>query len=513
MKKEHVGLISLFIVSLIWGFAFIAVEYALDNGWNTFTILAVRGILSGLLMYPFALKSGIFKDKKVLIHSIIAGIFFFIGYTLQTLGQLESDVSNTAFYTCLYVIFTPFIAIFFGKKEVGVKTFVAAFLALLGIYFSAFLANGNTFRFYLGDILVIICGVFFALQIIWAGHYLNGKYNAISISSVMLLTMGLLSSVMIFITGETMPTSFKGFEGVFFAAIFSSGVCSILQLYGQKSVDSSTASIILSLETPIAFILAILMLGEEVNIFMIIGLVLMILGVVVAQVKFKKKKDFSKYEYLLIDVDDTLLDFKKAEHEAFKMLLSEFNIYYTDELYKIYHDENNRLWREFELGNISKDDIFNLRMIPLFKHLNIDSDPKEASYRFLNYLSMGAYLIDDTYNELERLSKKYKLYIISNGVAKVQYPRLESVDIMKFFSGIYISEEVGYNKPSKEFFEFIASDIENFDKSKALVIGDSLSSDMTGAINFGIDSCWFNPNGLESALKITYTISNLKEIG
>ena len=118
--KKQIGIISLFIVSLIWGLAFIAVDYALENGWNTFTILSIRGVLSGLMLLPFAIKDKIWKNKRIFFNTIIAGIFFFLGYALQTLGQQESSVINSAFYTCLYVIFTPFIALMFKKREVTV---------------------------------------------------------------------------------------------------------------------------------------------------------------------------------------------------------------------------------------------------------------------------------------------------------------------------------------------------------------------------------------------------------
>ena len=193
MKQKYIATISLFIVSLIWGVAFIAVDYALASGWNTFTILAVRGLLSGALLLPFALKDKIFKNKKLLINCIIAGAFFFLGYATQTLGQQASSVVNTAFFTCLYVVFTPFLALLFGKKEVTIKTFIAATVAIVGIYFLSVLGNESKFEFHIGDILLILCAIFFALQIIWAGHFIKNTASPLSTSSVMLLTMGVLS--------------------------------------------------------------------------------------------------------------------------------------------------------------------------------------------------------------------------------------------------------------------------------------------------------------------------------
>jgi 2-haloacid dehalogenase len=409
------------------------------------------------------------------------------------------------------VVFTPFIALMFGKKEVTVKTIIACFIAIVGIYFLSVLGKGGVFQFYIGDILLVLCAFFFALQIIWVGHFID-NVNPISISSVMLLTMGLLSVIMIPIFNEPLPLGFKGISGVLYAAIFSSGVCSILQLYGQRHTTSSNASIILSLETPIACILAIIIHDEFMNNYMTIGLILMIISVLLIEIKFKRKINLKKYKHLLIDVDDTLLDFQKAEQQAFIKLLSDYSIEYNDEYYQIYKNENKRLWKEFELGHIEKKMIFDNRMIPLFEKLKIEDDPVKASYKFLDYLSEGAYLIGDTYKILEKLSKKYKLYVITNGVAKVQYPRLEKVGIDKFFTKIFVSEEIGYQKPKKEFFDYVSLNIEGFKKEEVLVIGDSLTSDIIGAIKYGIDTCWFNPNGLDTDLNISYKIKSLNDL-
>ena len=382
MQHKRLGTSALFLLSIIWGTAFIAIDYALENNWNTFTILTIRGLLSGLLLLPFAIKDKIWKYKKLIKHITIAGIFLFLGYSLQTLGQQKSNVINSAFYTCLYVIFTPFLALLFGKKEVTIKTFIASFLAIIGIYFLSVLGKGGKFVFYIGDLLLILGAIAFALQIIWLGHYIKDEVSPLSISSVMLLVMGMMSLICIPLFKEKLPTNFKGITGVLFATLFSSGLCSILQLYGQRHVPSSNASIIMSLETPIACLLAVIINKEIMNFYMIIGLVLMVLSVFIIEVTFKKKINLKKYKYLLIDVDDTLLDFQLSEKNAFIKLLSNYNIEFTQEYYSIYQNENKRLWKEFELGHIEKKSIFENRMIPLFNSLNINDDPVEASYRF-----------------------------------------------------------------------------------------------------------------------------------
>lgn len=464
------------------------------------------------MLLPFAIKDKIWKNKRIFFNTIIAGIFFFLGYALQTLGQQASSVINSAFYTCLYVIFTPFIALMFKKREVTIKTIIASIIAIIGIYFLSILGKDGVFKFYIGDILLILCALFFSLQIIWVGFCIKDKINPASISCLMLLTMGILSLVSVFIFKEEFPTSLKGFSGVLYATIFSSGVCTILQLFGQRYTTSSNASIILSLETPIACVLAVIINHEAMNVYMTIGLILMVISVFLIELKFKRKVNLKKYKFILFDADDTLFDFQKAEKEAFVKLLSEYNIEFNDEYYQIYKNENKRLWKEFELGNIEKKEIFDNRMILLFKELNIDDDPASASYRFLNYLALGTYLFDDTYKMLEKLSKKYQLYIITNGAKIVQYPRLIKSGIDKFFIDIFISEEIGYQKPKKEFFDYVANTIENFKKEEAIVIGDSLTSDIIGAIEYGIDTCWYNPNKAKCEYDINYTISSINEL-
>lgn len=510
MKKESIGISMLMLVAIIWGFAFIAVDYALINGWNTFTILALRGFIAGSLLLPFAIKKKFWQNKKVLIHCVTAGVFFFLGYAFQTIGQQKTSVVNSAFFTCLYVIFTPFIGLFFGRKEVTKKTLTATFLAIIGIFFMSFLSKGE-FSLHFGDIFLILCALFFALQIFWVGHFLDKDTDPISASSIMLLVMGICSLIFIPITSEQLPTSLKGFTGVLFAALFSSGVCSILQFNGQKYVNPSKASLIMSLETPFACIFSFAMGFDKLNIFSVIGIIFMMGSIVLVNYEFKKKYDFSKYKGLLLDVDDTLLDFKAAEIYAFKKLLTTINVEYKDEYLEKYSKDNLALWKKYERGEIERKTIFEDRMKPLFEMLNLKEDPVKSSYLYLDYLSECATILGNSYQELERLSKKYDLYIISNGEPHVQYPRIKASGIDKFFKGIYISEEIGAQKPKKEFFDYVFNEI-RIDIKDCCVIGDSLSSDIIGAINYGIDSCWFNPNNKESDLGITYIINDLSQI-
>ena len=133
-------------------------------------------------------------------------------------------------------------------------------------------------------------------------------------------------------------------------------------------------------------------------------------------------------------------------------------------------------------------------------------------YEYLDYLSECAVFIGNSYNEIVRLSKKYDLYLVSNGEPSVQYPRIKASGLDKIFKGLFISSEIGHQKPKKEFFDYIEKHIEGFNKEAAIVIGDSLTSDIKGAIDANISTCWFNPKGFKSHLNIDYIISSLDEL-
>ena len=516
LKKERLASLTLILCALIWGVSFSAVDLALANGFKTFTILAFRGLISGFMLLPFAIKKKFWLNKKNIIHAFIAGVIFFLGYAFQTLGQELSGVVNSAFYTALYTIFTPFLALIFGKREVGLKNFLAAFVAFIGLYFLNILATGNKFSFGLGDIYLLLCAFFFALQIVWVNRFFGKDYDPISSSSIMMLALGFSALICVPIFNESFPNKadnnvLLGFLSILYAAIMSSGICSLLQLFGQKHTSAAKASILLSLETTFACFAAIIIGTDSMNIFSGFGLIFMIVSVLLVEMPGRKRYDFSKYEYLLIDVDDTILDFKKAEKKAFKKLFKELNVPYKKEYLNIYSSDNLALWKAYEKKEIKRSDIFDNRFNNLFEKLKIDSSPKDASYHFLDLLADEAHILNGSDKELKRLAKKYKLVIISNGEPIVQNNRLVKADIKKYFSFIFLSEEIGHQKPSEAFFMHVEKNIPNFDKRKAIVIGDSLSSDILGAISYNIDSCWIT-SSKEKNPTVNYQIKSLKQI-
>ena len=199
--------------------------------------------------------------------------------------------------------------------------------------------------------------------------------------------------------------------------------------------------------------------------------------------------------YVLFDVDDTLLDFGKAEAAAIRKTFERIGIPVTEELIRRYSEINAQQWSRFEKGEITREKLLTERFDILFSELgiNVPSEMAQASYEYL--LGIGHYFVDGAEELLEALKDKYELYIVSNGNASVQDRRLKSAGIIPYFRDIFISERVGFNKPSAEFFDACFERIPGFERDKAIIVGDRLTSDILGGINAGVKTCWFNPKG------------------
>lgn len=220
------------------------------------------------------------------------------------------------------------------------------------------------------------------------------------------------------------------------------------------------------------------------------------------------------FEYLFLDLDDTILDFGKAESAAIEKTLLFAGISPTPENKALYSRINKSLWEALERGEVTRETLKVLRFRQLFEALGVDADPREASEEYVRLLGIGHYFLPGAEEAVESLSKKYRLFLASNGNASVQKGRMTSANLYRFFEKVFVSEEIGANKPSAEYFERSFAQIPGFDKSKAIIVGDSLSSDIRGGNNAGIATCWVNPKGLprREGIRVDYEIKALSEL-
>ena len=219
-------------------------------------------------------------------------------------------------------------------------------------------------------------------------------------------------------------------------------------------------------------------------------------------------------EILLVDLDDTILDFKKAEAVALKKTLEEFGLEPTREVCARYSAINQLHWEMLERKEITREQVLLGRFQVLFEEYGIAADPGAVARRYTDNLGIGHYFLPGALEAVKALSKKYRLFITSNGTTYVQKSRLKSADIEKYFEDVFISQQIGVNKPDKGFFEGCFARIPEFDRAKTMIVGDSLTSDILGGINAGIATCWVNPKGKKARTDICpdYEIESLSKL-
>ena len=221
-----------------------------------------------------------------------------------------------------------------------------------------------------------------------------------------------------------------------------------------------------------------------------------------------------KYDIILMDADETLLDFRKSEQVAFRNTFIQYGLTPDEEVFQIYSGINHRLWEAFERGEITKEDILKRRFRETFHVLGISGNFPGLEEYYQNALSEGSYRIEGAEEVCRRLAEKCSLYLVTNGVASTQRRRMKESGLQCYFEEMFISEEVGYQKPQIDFFKYVFDRIPDFDRSRALIVGDSLTSDIAGGRNAGITTCWFCRKGIpeDGAGKADYVIQNLREV-
>lgn len=217
-------------------------------------------------------------------------------------------------------------------------------------------------------------------------------------------------------------------------------------------------------------------------------------------------------ELLLLDLDDTILDFHKAERVSIAKTLQFFGAEPTEPVLARYHAINKWHWEQLEQGLITREKLLVSRFSMLFDELEIKADPDACSRHYMEQLASRHYFMPGAEMALESLQGKYRLFLVSNGTADVQRRRMESANLYRFFEDVFISQEIGVEKPSKLFFDRCFEKIPGFDAAKAMIAGDSLSSDMQGGRNAGIATCWVNPGKKPANETVDYVIEGIDQL-
>ena len=220
-----------------------------------------------------------------------------------------------------------------------------------------------------------------------------------------------------------------------------------------------------------------------------------------------------KYTSLLLDLDDTLLDFKKAEARAVALVLERHSLPHDEATVKLYSAINQSYWERFERGEIPKNAIYTGRFDALAERIGAQIESQAVSTEYCVELANGFFTVEGTFDVLDYLKDKgYRLYAATNGLSKTQYKRIEGSGLKPYFEGVFVSEDAGAQKPEKAYYDYVISNIPEKDKSKMLIVGDSQSSDILGALNAGIDACWFNPAHKKGKYSCKFEISSLYEL-
>lgn len=220
------------------------------------------------------------------------------------------------------------------------------------------------------------------------------------------------------------------------------------------------------------------------------------------------------YRIALFDADNTLLDFTRAEDEALRACLAARSLPTDKATVARYSAINDSHWKRLERGETTRGRLKVERFADFFGALGYDGDPVAMARDYEAALGRQAHLLDGSLDLIRSLHGKCRLFIVTNGLAAVQKSRFGACPLAPYFEACFISEEMGCAKPAKQFFDRVAAAIEGFDPADALVIGDSLTSDIQGGINAGLDTCWYNPAAKPApvGMPITYTVTTHAEI-
>ncbi len=283
---------GLVLTAAIWGFAFVVVKDSLDYIGAVYMI-AIRYSIAALVMALIFINKWRLLDARYLRHGLLTGIFLFTAYTTQTIGCDYTTAGKNAFLTTVYVILIPLISWALYKKRPGWYVFVAAILSLTGIGLLA-LGTGDTAGLNLGDGLTLVCGLFYALHIIWTAKYNEQGDDTLFLTLLQFVVCALLGWIFAPVYDGAFPAAGiqnpRVIGSMLYLGLLSTMLCFSLQNIGLKYVQSSLASLFLSFESVFGVLFSTLFLHEKLTLRMGIGCVLIFLAVVLAETRFQFRR-------------------------------------------------------------------------------------------------------------------------------------------------------------------------------------------------------------------------------
>ena len=219
-----------------------------------------------------------------------------------------------------------------------------------------------------------------------------------------------------------------------------------------------------------------------------------------------------RFSTILIDLDRTVLDFDTTEALSIEKTFTYFGLPFSDEILSLYISNNFKYWKLYEMGQLTTAEVDVKRFEDTFATLGVTCDVASLSQYYQRCLDAGYELCPNAVEMLQFLKQRFKVYAVTNGAITTQKLRLKGSGLDKYFDGLFISDEIGFSKPQKQFFDHVLQNIEEKDVNKILVVGDSLHTDIEGAKKVGLPTCWYNPTKSNVKHDADYVIDDLMQI-
>lgn len=274
-------------VALAWGLTFLMVQESI-NTTPVFSFLFFRFLLASLLMFIISYKYLALLDKKTILYGTLLGLYLFLAFATQTFGLLYTSSSIVAFITGLYVIIVPFLLLLFFKDKIKLNILMASLLAVIGLYL---LTMSGELSLGKGELLTLICALFFALQLIYTGNF-SKKVNVFVLVLVQLIVVTVLSLIFSLFFEETtfnIPYDYPFVKAVIITAVFATVYAFLVQTYMQQFTSPTKTAIIFTMEPVSAGIFGFYVANEILTTIQIFGAFIIIIATLAAEVKFKSK--------------------------------------------------------------------------------------------------------------------------------------------------------------------------------------------------------------------------------